>query len=252
MMLLDKIIKCEQSYSGLTSTPDNRGKYIIYRDYTTPEMPLQNYLYIKRTVTIDEMRMIVESEKQKFSNSNEPYIRFVFDPYVPYSAEIPELSEFHFTTYSILTLKLKNTDTYFAHKNCYPITIEDKDRLNILYKKLNKEYDGLDKHISRWIDIKLENENMETIVYSENNNFLGNCELFISGSLAKLDDLEVIKEHRNKKVGESLLKSAISICKSKGINDLYLIADNDDWVFNYYQKRGFSLYTEYNSCILYR
>ncbi len=251
MEILDKIVKCEHSYSELTSNVDDKNSFIRYMDNVTPEMPLQNYIYIKRNTGVDDMRRIVTAEKEIFHNNKSHALRFVFDPYIPFSGEIPELSEFIFSTHCILILDLKNLETNFADPNCFPVLTEHKEKLRTLYQELNCSINAAERHVSRWIDIKFSNKNLQTVVYSDGGLFLGNCELYFNEDIVKLDDLEVLKHHRNRRVGDALLRSAISITKSKNFNTLYLIADKNEWVVDYYQRRGFELYAEYNSCTLY-
>lgn len=150
-----------------------------------------------------------------------------------------------------MTLDLKNTKTDFADSNCFPILLDHREKLESLYRKLNIGIVAAERHVLRWIDIKMANKNLQTIVYCRDNTFLGDCELFFSDDIVKFDDLEVLKDFRNSRIGDALLKSAISIAKSKNMDTLYLIADKGDWVVDYYCRRGFKKFTEYQSCTLY-
>lgn len=252
MELLDKILLCDQSHTALTSQMETQKHYIEYTDSITPEIPLQNYIYIKRNISTDMTKEIVTEFKQRFYSDKRPFIRFVFDPYTANSGEIPELSDFTFYTHNILTISPQKTNIDFADSHCFPAEANHRTALSRLYYQLNHIPDITESHIARWIDIKLNTPHIVTVVFSKDNAFIGSCEIYFYGKIAKIDDLEVIESYRNRSIGNALLKSAISICKSRKIKTIYLISDSREWVSEYYQRRGFELYAQYNSCILYR
>lgn len=251
MELLDQIINCERKYTELTSIKDDMISHISFKDNITPDLPMQNFTYITRHASEDSIKRIVNLEIIRLKKENLDYVRFVFDPLLAFSAEIPEFSDFTFNSYNVLILNLDNTEVQFADNNCFPIIDKHKNKITELYRKLNNSCKIDDTHITRWIEIKLNEPNLETIVYSKNGVFLGNCELFFYNNLVKLEDLEVIDIHRSMGLGGALLKSAISIAKSRNKKILYLVADRNDWVADYYIRKGFKHYSEYNSCTLY-
>lgn len=251
MELLEQIVQCEHRYTELTSVKDDKISHINYIDHITPDLPMQNYTYITRNASIAKIKEIVAQEKSRLLNEKIEYTRLVFDPILPFSTELPELSDFTFETYNVFILDLKNIETIYADKNCYPIEHKDKKSLIELYKHINNQDTEYDPHIKRWLDIKFQEPEVDTVVYKHNGIFLGSCELFFNKNIVKLEDLEVLQEYRNRGIGYSLLKSAISIAKSKNVDILYLIAEREDWITDYYLKRGFKCFTEYNSCTLY-
>ncbi|MGL1891069.1 MAG: GNAT family N-acetyltransferase [Spirochaetaceae bacterium] len=251
MELLNQIIKAEFSYKKLTSKKESKSSFINFHDKTTPNVPLQNFTFIKRLITLDELRRTVESEKKRVIKENKSFIRFVFDPYAPFSGEVSELSDFTFYCHQVLTLDLNSINESYAEENCTVVHKEHRKQLEKLYDSLNSDIEGGDIHSKRWIDLKFRNKNITTLVYKQDADFIGDCELFYVKNIVKLDDLEVLKDCRNRGVGEALLKSAISVAKASGKETLYLIADRDDWITDYYLSLGFELFAEYNSCILY-
>lgn len=251
MELLDQILRAEFSYKSLTSKKESRGRFIRFQDRLTPNIPLQNFTFIKRIITLDQLREIVDSEKIRVLKENKEFISFVFDPYAPFSGEISELADFNFYCHQILTLDLKSSDNTFTNKNCKIVFKQHKEQLKKLYSTLNSSIINEKIHTNRWIDLKIKKRNLTTLVYEKENEFIGDCELFNFDKVIKLDDFEVLKDCRNKGIGEALLDSAISISKASGAETLYLITDRDEWVTEYYLSKGFELFAEYNSCILY-
>ncbi|QEN04921.1 GNAT family N-acetyltransferase [Thiospirochaeta perfilievii] len=251
MELLDRIKNIEDEYTKLTSNIEKYRYYTKYIDNITPDIPQQNYIFIKKGVQIDRVKNIVLKERDKFLNEKRRLLRFVFDPESANSGEIPELSDFNFNTHSLFILDLSLCKSEFADSHCFPVTPQDKKRLYKLHKKQNIGIKFSYRYIKRWIKIKFYTREIETVVYSKNGAFLGSCELFFKDNVVKLEDFEVLKEFRTKRVGEAIMKSAVSIAKSRGCKVLYLTTDKYSWVADYYQRRGFYKYSEYNSCTMY-
>ncbi|MBN2618244.1 MAG: GNAT family N-acetyltransferase [Spirochaetales bacterium] len=253
MELLDNIFKTEDIYLQLTSHKTQYPNYSIYRDFTTPELPLQNYTYINRFTSELDIRKIIQTERKRMEVESLEFLRFVFDPYLPNAGELPELSDFDFTCHYILIFKMAKIEPFYANKYCQLANEYEKDKLEKLLLKLNKDmWDVCTKHTNRWIDLKLNTKNIDTVVYATKGEYKGNCEIFYNNQIGKLEDFEVLEEFRDHGYGEALFNSAISIAKSNNVDYLYLIADRNDWVVDYYLKKGATLFAEYNSATLYR
>lgn len=252
MQLLDRLLNIEEKYSELTSQKIQKKGYVIYKDRVTPDIPRQNYIYINRNTNFDRIREIVIMEKEKMIKEDRNFVRFIFDPYSPFSGEIPELSNFNYSNIQVLTFDLNNSITDFADKNCFPVIEENRTQLKTLYNKLSDNSILGSIHNSRWIDIKLRDKNIETIVYSEEKNFLGHCELYFNDDIVKFDDFEVLESLKGHGYGDALLRSAISISKSQNASLMYLLTDQYQKLKKHYERRGFKYFAEYYCCTLYR
>lgn len=251
MNLLDRIIDCEIKYTALTSTCEDRNSYIKFKDIVSPNLPNQNFIYIKRETPVTTIKNLIKQEKVRLNNGSAGHIRFVFDPLLANSGELAEFSDFTFKSFLVFILDLKKIKTLEADKDCSLLGHYNKKSFKALYYSLNNSIRNI-AFINRWIDIKLREPRLQTVVYKANNKLIGSCELFYNEKIAKLEDLEVLEYFRGRGIGISLLKSSVAIAMSKGIDTIYLISENDDKIVDFYMKRGFACYTIYNTCTLYR
>lgn len=251
MDLLDKILDCERQYTSLTSLMKEEKTHISFKDEISPDQPMQNYIFIKRNTSSSVIKKLIRQEKRRLYREKLEYIRFVFDPLLANSGELPEFADFTFDRFFVFTLNLKQTKTLCADKDCFIVDNIHKSSFEDLYYSLNRRYKHDDPHLNRWIDLKLQDPQIETVVYKDRVKFLGSCELYLHNKIAKIEDLEVLKPFRGRGIGFSLLKAAVSIAQYKGIEILYLISKNEDKITTYYINKGFTCYTIYNSCTLY-
>lgn len=249
MALHEKLINSELKYTELTSKKSDKEDYIIFKDNEIPEIPLQNYIYIKKGVSLDKTRQIIKKEVNKAKATKKDFIRFVFDPIDPFSGELPELSNFDYHCNQLLIMNLKDVKTDDMHRKCYiPNKLDYKELLKY-YKSQNtflKPKTNL-SHTKKWIDIRINNKDIESIMYTSKGEPIGSCDLYYNFNIAKLEDFEVAEQHRRQGIGNELLRSAISRAKAKGVEKLYLIAERSDWVSDYYRRKGFKLFLEFNS-----
>lgn len=249
MVLHEKLINSELKYTELTSQKRDRDGYIIFKDKNTPEIPLQNYIYIKKGVSLDKTRKIIINEVDKAKKAKKDFIRFVFDPIDPFSGELPELSNFDYHCNQLLIMDLKDIEPEGMNKKCYiPNKLDYKELLKY-YKTQNSflEPKANLSHTKKWIDIRINNKDIESIMYTSKGEPIGSCDLYYNFNIAKLEDFEVAEEHRRQGIGNELLRSAISRAKAKGVEKLYLIAERNDWVSDYYRRKKFKLFMEFNS-----
>lgn len=252
MNLINEILDCESKYSQLTSERTEYDNYIRFQDNITPEIPLQSYTYIKRNASQMDVKEIIKSEIRRAKKEKREFIRFVFNPLDLFSGEIPELSSFDYHCHQLLINDIEYFDSE-PDSNCLFAKKHDKTKLLDLLNEINSSMNKtlLIKHSSRWANIKIEDKNLKTLAYKHNNKFIGSCDLCYHNKVVKLEDFEVIKSHRQKGVGDRLLSSAISLSRGMGLEKVYLIADRNDWVSDYYQRRGFELFLEFNSYTLF-
>lgn len=252
MNLINEILDCESKYTQLTSEKKEYDNYIRFQDNITPEIPLQSYTYIKRDVSQENVKNIIRSEIKRAQKERREFIRFVFSPLDLFSGEIPELSSFDYHCHQLLVNDIASFNSA-AERSCLFATEHDRTKLMDLLNEINSSMskDLLNKHSSRWADIKIENKNLKTLAFEHNKKFIGSCDLCYHNKVVKLEDFEVIKSHRKKGIGDRLLSSAISLSRDMGLEKVYLITDRNDWVSDYYQRRGFELFLEFNSYTLF-
>lgn len=252
MILVNDLLNSEHNYTQLTSEKKEYNGFIRFQDHTTPELPLQSYTYIKRNLSHDEVKKIIDSEFERAKKENKEFIRFVFNPLDPFSGEIPELSSYDYHCQQLLIKDINDFEPV-DNINCSFVQSSDRKKLNQLVIKLNRSLSKkvLKKHSTRWTNLRIDNNNLQTLVYKDKNEFLGSCDITCYKNIAKLEDFEVLERHRKKGIGDSLLSAAISKSMEMGMEKVYLIADRNDWVSDYYQRRGFEVFLEFHSYTLF-
>lgn len=249
MNLYESIEYTEQSYTYITSNRIEYSTHIQFKDLSEISSPFQSYTYIKKECSIDQIKSIIHSELERVEREDLPYLRIVFSPELFSAGEIPELAEAEFSHYQILHKDLEEIDDLYADRNCHTLNVSDREMLLDSYKKFPKDQQQL---MRRWVDLTLDTDQLDRVIYRENNKILGSCELFRGDGVVKLEDLEVLKEYRERGIASAILKSAIAITKHSGYRYIYLITESDSRVTDFYMKRGFTVIADYNSVTFYR
>ena len=88
--------------------------------------------------------------------------------------------------------------------------------------------------------IYLSNSTLNSYVcYSDQGKPIGCCDLYINGTIAKIEDFDVITSEQRKGYGTTILNTLISDALAQGVKTIYLITDQDDTVKKMYQKLKF-------------
>ena len=57
---------------------------------------------------------------------------------------------------------------------------------------------------------------------------VGNCDLFIDGDTAKIEDLDVLEHYQHRGYGTAILQEIGGICRDHGVRHIYLLVDDDN------------------------
>lgn len=70
---------------------------------------------------------------------------------------------------------------------------------------------------------------------------IGNCELFINGTVAKIEDFDILDAYQRKGFGTSVLKHLVRKAQGQGAEWVYLITDDAETAKEMYVKSGLVL-----------
>jgi GNAT superfamily N-acetyltransferase len=65
------------------------------------------------------------------------------------------------------------------------------------------------------------------------------CELYSDGSVAQIEDVATLREFRNKGLGRAVVLRALRTALDSSHDEVFLIADAEDWPKDLYKKLGF-------------
>ncbi len=77
---------------------------------------------------------------------------------------------------------------------------------------------------------------------------VGNCDLFIHGNAANLEDFDVLEEFQHQGCGTTILAYASGFSADKGAQYMFIIVDSDNSAVEMYRKNGFEYLC--SSCII--
>lgn len=88
-------------------------------------------------------------------------------------------------------------------------------------------------------------KNMKAFVIYEDKKVIGYVHTFIYHDFAKIEDFFILDEYQRKGYGSTLFINAVNYLKNNGVNDICLVADNEDTPKQMYEKMGFVKVGEY-------
>lgn len=244
--IFETVFDCEIEYIKCFSSFVQENNIIRFRNDNLPDRYNDNISFIK-TNGLDTTDIILTTKReiaQSFSD-NLSFAKIMYD------TDLPE-DIFKDITYekeiSYLGLYLLNLPLLFkwdTNDECTIITIntttQKQDLVNFEVSAYEKTL-GTDYCIrsSTYTTKILDNtDNLKVYAAYINNRLVGKCQLFNKGSIAKIEDLEVAKEFHMQKIATSLLKKIIMDSTNPGVENIFLVTDENDTPKNMYSKLGF-------------
>jgi len=211
-----------------------------------PDMYHHNYTLVKRAKDDSALTAIIESEIGHRKNDNKDFclikchipVRESITSKLPYA---PEVSALRYYVFDVSGLpNFKSTRECSVLKVDKPEMVDDLLRLELESDEDVLGRDFCTRRVNRRKDEYLADEGVDAYICYTDNEAVGKCDLFILGSVAKIEDFSVSPRHQRKSYGTAILKALIEIAVSKGVTAVYLETDEDDTAKEMYQKIGFS------------
>lgn len=246
MGLLNQLLECEFNYSKLLSQMEDNSGILSFRDEKNPDYPMQNYTYITRDLPPKDVNSRIKEEEDRSLDRGERYKRFIFDPFQPYP-KCSSLYDYDYSCSHLYIYDLRNSGTINNSNHVNILDSGDLEKYIKLEKRLTR--DKSEKHIREWFNISTNSDESKVLLYNNEDRYIGRCDLFFQNNIAKIEDLEVIKEFRSWGAGSEMVKKAIYLAGYNNKNFIYLICNSD--LGDFYTKLGFSFYTEFHNFIKY-
>lgn len=246
MGLLNQLLECEFNYCKLLSKSYNKNGIIRFFDNANPDYPTHNFTYITRDLPPKDLNRIIKKEVKRSVLEKSSFLKLVFDPFQPYP-EDTNLFDFEYSCSQLYIYDLRTNSNSSIFDSVQLLDINNFEEYLNLENIIN--IDKTKEQLCHWFQINQENKDIKTLLYNYEKKLVGRSDLFINKNLAKLEDLEILKQYRGKGFGKELIKKSISIANKDDKNFLYLICNSD--IGDYYLKQGFKLYTEFHTFIKY-
>jgi spore maturation protein CgeE len=245
-MLLDKeIVECENEYVKCFCSSYENENIIRYRDDLLKDMYYHNYTYIKQSFDALKIKQIIQEEIDLRIIENSHFCNIVLSTIVSDSLlnmfdKQPRISNNGYYSFDLsLFSKIATVP------NCVVRKVETQKMIEeILYCDLQLDEATLGKDFCtrrcyRKGKVYLSNKNVDSYLCYVDMKPVGNCDLFISNGVAKIEDFIIIPSSQRKGYGTTLLKTLIGIAIKEGCHTIYLVADEDDTPKQMYLKLGF-------------
>lgn len=246
MSLIKDIQLTDLAYTREFTTTEESKEYILFRDSSLPDMDHHNFMYIKEDLENNMLKDLVDTEILRRQSSQKTSAFFISDFELPKSLFKDITYEVTYYSFDYMAIeinqlhKLSPREDVIFKEASTPQVLEDGIVVDI---EANTKYMGdfAKKRIDRKVQIYTD-KNAKTTLYVGyyKNNAIGNCELFVSGPIAKMEDFDILESYQRQGFGTAFVKYILNLAKEQGAKTLYIVTDSDDTAKDMYSKCHFS------------
>ncbi len=248
--MINKIKHTELSYFKEFASVVETKEYICFNDPKLPQMNHHNFTYIHENLDRDTLISTIQNEIDLRVSSHEDNVLFISDFKIDekifeelINNKKGKISYYSFDYMSVPT----QNHSQLNHRADFKVLKADNDAVladgiaidivaNVPYMG-----DFAKDRVERKADIYRDSQKKTNLyVGYHNDDCIGNCELFIDGTIVKLEDFDIIEKYQRKGFGTSFMKEMMSIAHKGGIETLYIVTDSDDTAKDMYTKCGFT------------
>lgn len=235
-----KYIKCFSDYAELK-------KSIIFTDKKLLDMYMHNFIFLKESMEMGELRNFIENKLSEMQKLNNEHLHIMMDYGVKWDElknliQEPEITEYCFMAIEPKDFnKLKVKDDYIALRADTLEVLDDGYKADVQANKAAMGEEFAIKRSKRKMEVYKENPDLNLYVCYKGKEPIGKCELFIKDGIAKIEDFDIIEEFQKQGYGTSMLHKLLEESLNAGADIAYLITDNFDTAKDMYKKCGFSI-----------
>ena len=246
LMNLEEIIKKEKIYLMLFSNAYPFFDEVVYRDHLQRDKYVHNLLHVSQqpfNQTVYEAyvkeekemkRAIVRVEESSFSKACDDLLGEV-SSYGYYHLTMGAFKQTKINEDCLLLPVSTSNDAFFSYMQQGSLPYGKSYALG----NVDRQKQVLTAHSELYKYYQL----------TQDGNFIGQINVFITGDCAKIDDFEIIESKRNQGYGKTLLTLLFDRLANIGIKDIYLIADEEDTPKHFYEAYGFIKKGEFKQAV---
>jgi spore maturation protein CgeE len=250
LSILQEILACEIAYDKVFSKVKQVGQVECYTDPSLLDMYDHNFTRLPNGINDVEKIDLIKQEIATAKKDGKVFCNIkAFEPFsenVIQALELtPEITRMGFYLFDITKVAtLKNNTSGEV------IQVSDERMIGELLKM---EVAGIEdsqiieffgRKVRRRGEVYLQDGAVDSFLFMDQNTPVGRCDLFLSGKVAKIEDLSVLSQSRGKGYGTGILKQLMEEAIERGAEQIYLIADEDETAKEMYLKLGFQKISE--------
>jgi len=239
------INSCEIAYISCFCKCCEDEQIIRYRDSQLTDMYDHNFTFIKKALSKDALQQVIREEIEQNLHENKDFCKITMDV-LPDEKCLEVLDRKleieHYGKYAYISMKSpewKTTDACQILKMTDPSMIEDLASMDLIHDSGSSGEDFCNRRARRRGEVYLSEIPLDSYICYFNGIPVGNCDLFLHNSTAKIEDFAVLPEYQRRGIGTTILKHMIDTALMKSAATIYLIADEDDTAKEMYLKLGF-------------
>lgn len=243
--MINEIRRCERAYTGCFSEPFENDRVIRYRNTVMSDMYDHNCSHIKGTPTLEDLLPIIAGEIRLNCEESLGFCKITIDEML-YEKGLKEFDdELQIEHYGQYVFTPAKPPEWPLKAECEIRKIADPGMVEDLVYLDKTQYSGAcgeDFCIRRARyrgKVYLSNTSIESYICYYEGEPAGNCDLFLHGGTAKIEDFTVLPKYQRKGLGTAILKHLIGTAFAKGARVIYLTTDEEDTPKEMYLKLGF-------------
>ena len=244
--IVKQILECEEAYikcfCEIIETVDAR----YYRDVLLPDMYAHNFTVLKKEQTITSLQDFINSETQKYMESGNKFYKLNLSKLPKEKMKSCKGKEAEVEILGIYLCDLEKVHSWSQNTKLIvqQITsskqIEELTELDLIHDRETCGESFCRRRATRRGEVYLSNKPCHSYIGYYEGKPVANCDLFIDGEVAKIEDFAVIPEYQRKGIGTALLKHLIGVAQKQGARMIYLNTDEEDTAKEMYTKLGFT------------
>ena len=241
----NKIIECEQEYIRCFSNTTEHEEFVQYSDALLPDMYKHNFLAVRKTVGPDRIRYLLGSALSEAKAQNKGFFRMELpagQDYPDAAIDHPGIVREHLGAYLYPS---DNEPDWKVRSDCTFRKIETEEMveqlalLDLAHDRVTCGEDFCVRRTHRRGQVYLSGAACNSYLCYLDGVPVGNCDLFVHGDTAKIEDFAVLPDFQHMGIGTTLLREMVSAAKTAGAKVIYLCTGEDDTPREMYRKLGF-------------
>lgn len=242
---MQRMKTCEQAYIRCFSQQFENEQIIRYRDDQLPDMYDHNFTYLKHPDSKNTLQRLVEEEIQQNCSEQKTFFKVSMDA-IPdanwlQGLSLPAVLEHsgYFMVPSLKSPQWKTLSACAIHKVVNDAMVEELAAMDLVHDRERCGEDFCLRRARRRGRVYLSEVPLDSYLCYFKGDPVGNCDLFLHGGVAKIEDFAVLPSFQRLGIGTTILKAMIDIALSNSVSLIYLVADEEDTPREMYCKLGF-------------
>lgn len=237
---------CETAYVTCFATADETVERIRFRDAAIPDMYNLNHSFVKPHEGVEALAACINGEIAHNRSEGMHFCNILMDGPMPDG--LAELLGMPATVtgyrYFVLTPEthhpLHGSPEGHIARIDSPAMVDDCASVIVTqYGKLWGE-DFCRRKALRTGEVFMRDGGVDSYLCYAGETPVGNCELFVHGGIAKIEDFDVLEAFQRKGYGTTLIQTLIETAWRRGCKTAYLLTESDNTAQYLYRKLGFT------------